>query len=187
MATTSLWRVHGWLGKVVVYIENPDKTKNPKFFVKPEMTEHQTQGLADVIDYAVRMEKTTEQTQDETTPVTRQFVSGINTSPVTARDCMMRTKQEFRKTDGVVAYHGYQSFAPGEVTPEIAHEIGVKLANKLWGKRYQVLVATHLDKDSHIHSHFVINTVSYIDGKKFHRTEQDYYNMQKESDALCRE
>lgn len=47
----------------------------------------------------------------------------------------------------MIAYHGYQSFAPGEATPELAHEIGVKLAQRLWGERYQVLVATHLDKE----------------------------------------
>jgi hypothetical protein len=100
---------------------------------------------------------------------------------------MMRVKRAFEKTGGVVAYHGYQSFAPGEATPDIAHEIGVKLATQLWGEKYQVLVATHLDKSNHLHNHFVINTVSFIDGKKFHRTKKDYYEMQKASDALCRE
>jgi hypothetical protein len=63
----------------------------------------------------------------------------------------------------------------------------VKLAQTLWGDKYQVLVATHLDKANHLHNHFVINTVSHIDGIKFHRTEKDYYEMQKASDALCRE
>jgi relaxase/mobilisation nuclease domain len=86
-----------------------------------------------------------------------------------------------------VAYHGYQSFAPGEATPEMAHEIGLRLAKKLWGERYQVLVATHLDKENHLHNHFVLNTVSFIDGIKFYRSEKDYYDMQKESDRLCRE
>lgn len=87
----------------------------------------------------------------------------------------------------MVAYHGYQSFAPGEATPEMAHEIGLRLAKKLWGERYQVLVATHLDKENHLHNHFVLNTVSFIDGIKFYRSEKDYYDMQKESDRLCRE
>ena len=186
MATTSLWRVHGWLGRLVVYVENPDKTENPKYYQKPEMTEHQAQGLEDVIQYAVNARKTVGRA-DETTPIERQFVSGVNCTPVTARDSMLRTQREFGKTGGVVAYHGYQSLAPGEATPEIAHEIGVKLAQKLWGDRYQVLVATHLDKANHLHNHFVINTVSHIDGIKFHRTEKDYYDMQKASDALCRE
>lgn len=69
----------------------------------------------------------------------------------------------------------------------MAHEIGVKLAQQLWGDKYQVIVATHLDKDSHLHNHFVVNTVSFLDGLKYHRTEKDYYEMQKASDALCRE
>ena len=191
MATTSLWRVHGWLGKVVLYVENPDKTDNPRYFEKLEMTEQQTQGLADVIEYAVNIRKTANQTQnqtlDEASPLMRQFVSGVNVSPNIARETMMNTQREFEKTGGVIAYHGYQSFAPGEATPDMAHEIGVKLAKRLWGDKYQVLVATHLDKANHLHNHFVINTVSHVDGKKFHRTNRDYYNMQRESDALCRE
>jgi hypothetical protein len=190
MATTSLWRVHGWLGRLVVYVENPDKTENPKYFEKPDMSEHQAQGLEDVIEYAVSARKTVRQT-DEAAPAGRRFVSGVNCTPVTARDSMMRVKREFDKTGGVVAYHGYQSFSREDLraglTPEMAHEIGVRLARQLWGERYQVLVATHLDKESHLHNHFVINTVSHIDGRKFHRTEKDYYDMQKASDALCRE
>ena len=68
---------------------------------------------------------------------------------------MLAAKKRFGKEDGTVAYHGYQSFAPGEATPELAHEIGVKLATRLWGNRYQVIVATHLDKENHLHNHFV--------------------------------
>ena len=70
---------------------------------------------------------------------------------------------------------------------EAAHEIGVKLAEKLWGEKYQVVVATHLDRQSHLHNHFLVNTVSFADGKKYHRTEQDYREMQRLSDELCRE
>ena len=86
-----------------------------------------------------------------------------------------------------MAYHGYQSFAPGEATPELAHEIGMKLAERLWGDRYQVIVATHLDKENHLHNHFVLNTVSFADGIKYHRTRKDYHEMQTVSDELCRE
>lgn len=185
MATTSIWRVKGWLGKVVIYVENPDKTENPAFYEKQEMTGRQVQSLSDVIDYAVNSEKT--QTADEATEVMQQFVSGVNCHPATAREEMIAVKKRFGKEDGTVAYHGYQSFAPGEATPEMAHEIGVKLAQQLWGDKYQVIVATHLDKDSHLHNHFVVNTVSFLDGIKYHRTEKDYYEMQKASDALCRE
>ena len=143
MATTSIWAVKGWLGKVVLYIENPDKTDNPKFYRQEELTDVQTQSLSDVIDYAVRAEKTTVTPDDESAMVVRQFISGINCLPSTARDEMLAVKKRFGKEDGVIAYHGYQSFAPGEATPELAHEIGVKLAQRLWDERYQVLVATH--------------------------------------------
>nr|WP_217936449.1 relaxase/mobilization nuclease domain-containing protein [Enterocloster clostridioformis] len=185
MATTSIWRVKGWLGKVVIYVENPDKTENPAFYEKQDMTDRQAQGLSDVIDYAVNSDKT--QASEESTEAMQQFVSGVNCHPATARDEMIAVKKRFGKEDGTVAYHGYQSFAPGEATPEIAHEIGIKLAQRLWGEKYQVIVATHLDKENHLHNHFVVNTVSFVDGLKYHRTEKDYYEMQKSSDTLCRE
>ena len=185
MATTSIWSVKGWLGKLVIYIENPEKTKNPAYFEKQGMTTEQAQGLSDVIDYASQDSKT--QLSDEQTEITRRFVSAINCHTDTARDEMMATKAHYDKTEGVVAYHGYQSFAIGEATPEIAHEIGIKLAERLWGDKYQVLVATHLDKGNHLHNHFVLNNVSMIDGKKYYRSESDYYNMQKQSDTLCYE
>lgn len=172
---------------MVLYIENPDKTDNPKFYRQEELTDVQTQSLSDVIDYAVRAEKTTVTPDDESAMVVRQFISGINCLPSTARDEMLAVKKRFGKEDGVIAYHGYQSFAPGEATPELAHEIGVKLAQRLWGERYQVLVATHLDKENHLHNHFVLNTVSFVDGIKYHRTEKDYHDMRTVSDTLCRE
>ena len=59
MATTSIWAVKGWLGKVVLYIENPEKTENPQFYRQKNMTDVQVQNLSDVIDYAARPEKTT--------------------------------------------------------------------------------------------------------------------------------
>lgn len=186
MATTSIWRVKGWLGKVVIYAENPEKTANPKFYADRELTEQDGQELSDVIRYAVNSEKTQETSSKDGAPLHR-FVSGINCSPATARDEMLAVKKRFGKEDGTVAYHGYQSFAPGEATPELAHEIGVKLATRLWGDRYQVIIATHLAKENHLHNHFVLNTVSFADGIKYHRTRKDYHEMQTVSDALCRE
>ena len=186
MATTSIWRVKGWLGKVVIYAENPEKTANPKFYADRELTEQDGQQLSDVIRYAINSEKTQETDSGDGAPLHR-FVSGINCSPATARDEMLAVKKRFSKEDGTVAYHGYQSFAPGEATPELAHKIGVKLATRLWGDRYQVIVATHLDKENHLHNHFVLNTVSFVDGIKYHRTKKDYHDMQTVSDELCRE
>ena len=185
MAVTSIWRVNGWLGKVVAYVENPDKTTNPEFYENGDMTERECQGLDDVIAYAVNSRKTEQHKEDS--DVLERFVSGVNCHPATARAEMLSVKKRFGKEDGTIAYHGYQSFAPGEATPEIAHQIGVELAQRLWGERYQVVVATHLDKSNHLHSHFVLNTVSFVDGIKYHRTAKDYHEMQADSDDLCRE
>lgn len=167
MAVTSLWAVRGNLGGVLDYAANPEKT-----------------DLTALLRYAAQQKKTT--VQEEVVPV-RQLVTGIHCAPATACQEMQAVKKRFGKEKGVIAYHGYQSFAPGECTPELAHEIGVKLARQLWGDRYQVLVATHLDKENHLHSHFIINTVSFVDGKKFYRSGQDYRAMWEASDALCRE
>jgi hypothetical protein len=189
MAYTSIWSVKGWLSKVLIYTENPDKTENPAYYKKQGMTDVQAQGLSDVIDYASQARKT--QLTDENAEVLRHYVTGVNCQPDTARDEMMAAKIKFGKESGVVAYHGIQSFSPDDLkaglTPDMAHEIGVKLAHRLWGDRYQVVVATHLDKANHLHSHFVVNAVSWTDGIRYHRTEQDYYRMQSESDKLCRE
>jgi Membrane-bound metallopeptidase len=177
MAVTKIWDVKGWLGKVVIYIENPAKTENPAFYEKEDMTETQVQGLVDVIEYAVNAEKTEKQ----------YYVSALNCSTLTARNEMIAVKKRFGKEKGIVAFHGYQSFAEGEVTPDMAHEIGVRLAEELWGERFQVLIATHLDKANHIHNHFVLNSVSFLDGKRYNDCTATYMEMRKASDRLCKE
>lgn len=178
MAVTSIWRVHGRIGKVLDYVENAEKTT---------AVSSGDGDLSDVIDYAIQQCKTSQTQVQDGEEVVQRFVSGINCHPNTAKMEMQKIKKFYGKEDGVIAYHGYQSFAPGEATPEIAHEIGIKLAQQLWGDRYQVLVATHLDRANHLHSHFVINTVSFVDGIKYHRTKEDYQEMRRVSDALCRE
>lgn len=175
MAVTSLWRVRGYIGKALLYAENPDKTTNPETI--PSIPDANREALEDVIAYAGREAATNR----------RQLVTGVNCTAGTARSEMIAVKKRFRKEDGTIAYHGYQSFREGEVTPEQAHRIGIRLAEELWGDRYQVLVATHVDKESHIHSHFVINTVSFVDGRKFYRSNEDYTRMREVSDRLCRE
>lgn len=187
MAVTAIWDIKGWLGDVVIYIQNPEKTENPDFY-KAEVTDSELQGLTDVIQYALDQAKTTEDKEMPNESIQlRQFVSGVNCYPGTARSEMLAVKKRFCKENGITAYHGYQSFAEGEVTPEQAHEIGVKLAEKLWGDRFQVLVATHLDKTSHIHNHFVLNSVSFLDGKKYNDCLESYRKMRETSDSLCRE
>ena len=168
MAVTKIWSIKGTLKSVVDYAMNPDKTLNDYY------SNDELQSLKDVIDYAVESEKTEMQ----------YFVSGINCNPEFARDQMTETKKVYGKQDGIIAFHGYQSFKPGEVTPELAHKIGKELAEKLWGDRHEVVVATHLDR-GHIHNHFVVNSVSMVDGKKFNACKQSYNEMRKVSDELC--
>ena len=98
---------------------------------------------------------------------------------------MNNTKTHFGKPGGRLAYHMEQSFKPGEVSPEVAHQIGVELAKELFGDKYEVVVATHIDKD-HIHSHIILNSVSFVDGHKFHQPNAMYYDrIRKASDRLC--
>ena len=176
MATTSIWHIKGYLGQVLIYAEDPDKTENPKFYEIDDEAAKDTQGLTDVMAYATNPTKTER----------RLFVSGINCDPATAREEMMAVKRGFSKADGIVAWHGYQSFKPGEVTPEVAHEIGVKLAQKMWGEHFQVVVATHLDK-GHLHNHLVLNSVAWTDGRRWYRKAEQYRQLRETSDSLCRE
>ena len=152
------------------YAGNEGKTTNPDY------NESEVQGLRDVMDYACQDYKTEKQ----------HYVSGINCSPETARQDMIDTKKQFSKPGGIIAFHAYQSFAPGEVTPELAHEIGMKLAQETWGGRFEVVVATHLDK-AHIHNHFVINSVSFKDGYKYYDNNENYDRFRVKSDKLCQQ
>ena len=170
MAATRIWSIKGRLDSVINYVTNPEKTDGSRY------TDTELQALTDVIDYA----------EDGAKTHNKVYVSGINLSPNIARDQMVMTKLQFGKTDKILAYHGYQSFLPGEVTPDMAHEIGIKLAERLWGDRFQVLVTTHLDHE-HIHNHFCLNSVSFVDGKKFRGGSKAYWIMRAESDKICAE
>lgn len=170
MAATRIWSIKGRLDSVINYVTNPEKTDGSRY------TDTELQALTDVIDYA----------EDGAKTHNKVYVSGINLSPNIARDQMVMTKLQFGKTDKILAYHGYQSFLPCEVTPDQAHEIGVELANRLWGDRFQVLVTTHLDKN-HLHNHFCLNSVSFVDGKKFRGGSKAYWQMRAESDKICAE
>lgn len=185
MATTSIWRVKGWLGKVVIYAENPEKTANPKFYADRELTEQDGQQLSDVIRYAVNSEKTQETGSEDGAPLHR-FVSGINCSPATARDEMLAVKKRFGKEDGTVAYHGYQSFAPGEATPEQAHEIGRQLADEVLQGKYPYVLTTHIDK-GHVHNHIIFCAVDMVNQRKYISNKQSYAYIRRTSDRLCKE
>ena len=86
-------------------------------------------------------------------------------------DTKRRWGKEGRKRKG---YHIIQSFAPGEVTPDQAHAVGVEFARRLLGDRYEAVVSTHLNK-AHLHSHIVFNSVSFVDGAMYRDQLKDYY------------
>ena len=145
------------------------------------------------VNYAVNGEKTTLDTGITYAANPEKTEQHFFTSDLNCESCetayaeMQATKSRFGKKGGVVGYHFIQSFAPGEVTPEQAHAIGVEFAQRLFGERYEVVVGTHLDK-VHLHNHVVVNSVSFVDGKKYHSSPGSYYfDVRGVSDALCRE
>ena len=166
MATTKIWPIKDSLKRVTDYAANPDKTEYD--------------DLKKSISYAVNGEKT------EVTSEKVYLVTGVRCDAETAFEEMSAVKKAFGKTGGNVAYHAYQSFKPGEIASEECHKVGIELAERLWGDRYQVLVATHLDKE-HLHNHFIINSVSFVDGKKFNDNKAAYRRMREVSDELCRD
>lgn len=149
--------------------------------------------MDDRVKYAVNREKTALDSKIvyATNPEKTEqvfFTDVLNCDSVdTAFQEMQSTKRRFGKTDDVLGYHFIQSFAPGEVTPEQAHEIGMEFARRMFGERYEVVIGTHLDK-AHLHNHIVINSVSFVDGQKYHSSPENYYNaVRGTSDELCRE
>ena len=82
--------------------------------------------------------------------------------------------------------HLIQAFQPGEVTPEQAHEIGMKLAKEILGGKYEFVLTTHIDKD-HVHNHLIFNAVSFADHKHYHSNKRSYHDIRRTSDRLCKE
>ena len=167
MATTGFWPVKGRLKEVIDYANNPDKTTAKEYL---------DEDLYAAIRYVENDDKT-----DQT-----MFVSGVNCSKHNAYNEMIAVKRRFGERGKNIAYHGYQSFAIGEVTPEEAHDIGKETARKMWGAKYQVVVTTHLNTDN-IHNHFVVNSVSFKTGRKFRNGIGDRIELRKISDAICAE
>ena len=127
-----------------------------------------------MIDYAKDEEKTEQEF----------YVEGINCNPETARDQFVSVKQGYGKEDGIQAYHGYLSFKEQDISPELAQKIGMEFANEVWGKRYQIVVTTHLNT-KHLHCHFVINSVSFVDGKRLWGEEKAWFKFRLVADRIC--
>ena len=167
MATTGFWPVKGSLKDAIDYAENPDKTTDRKYL---------DEDLYSALRYAANDVKTDK----------KMYVSAINCPKQLAYETMMDTKRRYGKLGGNVAYHGYQSFKTGEVTPQEAHTIGMETARRMWGDDYEIVVTTHLNTDN-IHNHIVVNSVSFRTGRKFENHVSDHYKLREISDAICRE
>ena len=167
-----------WIGSI--RHARMDRTVN--YAINPVKTAYGCQKTEDAsmtrnIAYALNPEKGT----------TRLFQTAINLDGVeTAWQEMRATKERWGKTDGIQGFHIVQSFKPGEITPELAHRIGVEFAEKCF-PGFEAVVGTHLDH-AHIHNHIVLNSVSAVDGHKYHSSKKSYYTELREvSDDLCRE
>lgn len=114
----------------------------------------------------------------------KKFVTGINCTPENANQVMLTLLEGVSPSD-IQACHAYQSFRPGEVTPDVAHVIGIQLANELWGEDFPIIVATYIDR-GHVHNHFCIPATGFS-GKRYHDCHATYKLMRDTSDRLCRE
>ncbi len=132
-------------------------------------------NLEAVINYAKNGEKTENGI----------LVSAINCLPETAYTQMMLTKKNFHKEGGRLGYHIIQSFEGKEISPEKCNKIGVELAKELWGDKYQVIVCTHTNKNN-VHNHIVLNSVSFIDGTKYHNSNVEIALLRETNDDICR-
>ena len=112
------------------------------------------------------------------------LVSSINCNVDTAYEEMALTKKFFHKEGKTLGYHIIQSFKGNEVPSEKANQIGIKLAEELWGDKYQVVICTHINKQN-VHNHIILNSVSFIDGKKYHNSNAELAFMKDASDRLC--
>ena len=86
----------------------------------------------------------------------------------------------------IIARHVIQSFGIGEVTPELAHEIGKQFADEILGGKYEYVLTTHIDKD-HVHNHLIFNAVDFVDYHAYKSYKRIYYDMREVSDRLCKE
>ena len=134
MATTGFWPVKNHLREVLAYADNPEKTTGPNALEF---------DLLQTLHYAADKQKT-----DDCV-----YVTALNCPKQKAYESMMTTKRRYGKMGGNVAYHGFQSFREGEVTAEQALAIGRETAKRMWGDKYEVLIAVHQNTDN-LHNHF---------------------------------
>ena len=157
MAYDKIIVIHSRLDRCLDYVQNDGKT-----------------DLGNAVDYICN-------------PVKAGFQTAINCTLDNAFLQMQATKQRWDKYGGILGYHIVHSYAPGEVTPEQAHEAGVEFARRLLGDKYEAVVCTHTDRD-HLHCHIVFNSVSFLDGRKYRSDFRSYFHdLRDTSNAVSRE
>lgn len=157
MAYDKIIVIHSRLDRCLDYVQNDGKT-----------------DLGNAVDYICNPDKA-------------GFQTAINCTLDNAFLQMQATKQRWDKYGGILGYHIVHSYAPGEVTPEQAHEAGVEFAQRLLGDKYEAVVCTHTDRD-HLHCHIVFNSVSFLDGKKYRSDFKSYFHdLRDTSNAVSRE
>lgn len=167
MATVGIWKVTSNLKQVIDYTEDEEKTK-----IQDEWND----VLNELLNYV----------DNENKNKNHLYITGINCNHETAIDEMIQTKKIWLKEDGILGYHAFQSFEKDSVTPDEVHQIGIELANEMWGDRFQVVVSTHLNTE-HYHNHFVINSVSFEDGKKYYDNRKNQAELRRLNDSICLE
>lgn len=161
MAITKKFVIHARLDDRVGYVLNDEKTT-----------------LDDMLEYATNDEKTVS--------LQKEYKTAHNCNLGTAYQDMMDTKKRKNATGGRLGYHIIQSFKPGEVTAEEAHEIALEFVRRSFND-YEVVIGTHIDKE-HIHSHIIVNSVSVFSGKKYRDSAKDLFDgIRGVSDQICRE
>lgn len=169
MAIVFIKDIQTRLDRTISYVGNRKKTLNESY-------EEMFLDLHQALDYTTNDLKTEQ----------KFFVDGVNCKYENAFYLMSETKKEYDKTDGILGFHIIQSFAPGEGTPEMIHNLGLEFAKRAFGERFEVVVATHLNTGC-LHNHYVVNSVSFMDGKKYYDNNESYARLRKISDDLCRE
>jgi putative conjugative transposon mobilization protein len=114
------------------------------------------------------------------------LISSFNCNPKMAHLEFEQTKRECNSKAKILARHLIQAFAPGETTPEQAHQIGLDLCKRVLQEKYEYVLTTHIDK-GHLHNHIIFNNVSFESGKAYQSNKRSYHQIRTISDDLCRE
>ena len=164
MAVTKIWNVRSHLKQLIDYVGDLHKSSE-------NLSEDTLKAL---VEYGVDILKTEE----------RLYVSTLQCDLDFAVEIMEQLNSRSSSMSETIAYHAYQSFKRGEVAPHVAHEIGVRLAQELWGN-FPVVISTHTNTGT-IHNHFAFPATGF-DMKRYHDCKETYRKIREVSDRLCRE